>query len=296
MPTHLDIVVTRHCDLDCSFCNLRKGCADHDRELSVAEIELAVQRVAGMGVATVRLLGGEPLLRPDIAEIIQTVRRCQGIRRVELATNGVNIKHHARALTEALPDTIDVMMASVNHRCYSHVMGRRCFQAVVFSLDILWRLGIKQISMVVPLITGVNDDEIEKLARFCAARNMTLKLVPTDVVRHYGKVRHTRSPLEALDEFLQRVGLKEQAGSDNFSSSYSDGFFKIHLVNGDVGSPRYMLTSEGMMLLDGADHETSRHVCMTSYRGGAVSAVKASNNRATQTLHHVASRLREAVA
>ena len=81
----LRVSVTDRCDLDCVYCDAALE-ADRDapgapelsgRELSARQIVLLAQAAAAAGARTVRLTGGEPLLREDIEDIVSRIRAAQ---------------------------------------------------------------------------------------------------------------------------------------------------------------------------------------------------------------------------
>lgn len=78
-PLFLYLELTKNCNLKCKFCDYWKIKKDESKhtaeELSTSEIINLIEEVKRMGTLLVYLTGGEPLLRPDIAEIVREIKK-----------------------------------------------------------------------------------------------------------------------------------------------------------------------------------------------------------------------------
>lgn len=99
----LRISVTDRCNLRCGYCmpELDYRWLPRDDLLSFAEITRLVRVMIGLGVAKVRLTGGEPLLRQDLEDLVASLASERGLREVALITNGVLLASKAAALRVA---------------------------------------------------------------------------------------------------------------------------------------------------------------------------------------------------
>ena len=99
--TNLRISVTQKCNLNCIYCH-REGvfdCPSSTREEIKSElIKKIVRCAAELGIRKVKVTGGEPLLREDIAEIIGTISQTKGIEDVSITTNGTLLERFAQPL------------------------------------------------------------------------------------------------------------------------------------------------------------------------------------------------------
>ncbi|RPJ19156.1 MAG: radical SAM protein, partial [Chloroflexi bacterium] len=98
--TYLRISVTDRCNLRCVYCLPERGIQWQAREnqLSVEEIACVTEAAAQAGVKRVRLTGGEPLMRPDIVEIVARIASIPGIEEVSLTTNAMLLERLAQSL------------------------------------------------------------------------------------------------------------------------------------------------------------------------------------------------------
>src|SRR5436305_6128730 len=99
---NLRISVTDRCNLRCTYCMPEEVVfLDKEELLTFEEITRFVQVAAGLGIDKIRLTGGEPLMRRELARLVEMVRGVLGIRDVGLTTNGILLAAQAQALYEA---------------------------------------------------------------------------------------------------------------------------------------------------------------------------------------------------
>ena len=100
----LRISLIDRCNLRCTYCMPSEVFGPDyaflpQRELlSFDEIVLLIEAFAACGVSKIRLTGGEPLLRPGVAELIQRIKGIGGIEDVALTTNAIALPRHILAL------------------------------------------------------------------------------------------------------------------------------------------------------------------------------------------------------
>lgn len=71
-PVAVHLIPIRRCNLSCAYCN---EFDDHSKPVPTTELVRRVELLAGLGAGIVTMSGGEPLLHPDLDQIIRTVRR-----------------------------------------------------------------------------------------------------------------------------------------------------------------------------------------------------------------------------
>jgi GTP 3',8-cyclase len=97
----LRVSVTDRCNFACLFCMPEKdkiSWIPKEEILSFAEIERIVTVLATLGIQKVRITGGEPLLRRDLEDLVDNLNSIQGIRSVDMTTNGWYLERKAEAL------------------------------------------------------------------------------------------------------------------------------------------------------------------------------------------------------
>ncbi|MEM2907403.1 MAG: radical SAM protein, partial [Candidatus Odinarchaeota archaeon] len=113
--TNLRISVTQRCNLRCQYCH-HEGERDIKKEyMTPDEIAKITSLGAKLGVRKIKITGGEPLLRPDIAEIIRKIKHVKGITEISMTTNGTLLNQKASEIKKAGLDRVNVSLDTVNY-------------------------------------------------------------------------------------------------------------------------------------------------------------------------------------
>ena len=102
---YMRISVIDSCNLNCYYCNPQdnnKNCQAINT-LSVKKVLCIVRAATRLGITHFRLTGGEPLLHPQIDEMVSQIKKIPGVRSVSLTTNAVLLAQHAKQLKETGP-------------------------------------------------------------------------------------------------------------------------------------------------------------------------------------------------
>jgi len=150
-----------------------------DEILGFEEIErLAEVFVARSNVDQVRLTGGEPLVRQNVAELVGKLDalRTAGLRRVSLSTNGALLARYARDLADAGLDDVNVSLDSLSPRRFEEITGGGRLADVLAGIECVRRAGISvKVNCVV--MRGINDSEVLLMARWAFQENLTLRFI-----------------------------------------------------------------------------------------------------------------------
>ena len=120
----LRISVTDRCNFRCTYCMPEeKYHRDFkflatDQRLTFSEIVRVTRLFASAGVRKLRITGGEPLLRPALADLIGDLRALPGIEEVALTTNGILLAQHAAGLKAAGLDRVTVSLDALDERVF----------------------------------------------------------------------------------------------------------------------------------------------------------------------------------
>ncbi|KAF0815379.1 GTP 3',8-cyclase [Andreprevotia sp. IGB-42] len=211
--SYLRLSVTDRCDLRCSYC-IPQGFKDFEEPehwLTFDEIERVVRLFGLLGVGRVRLTGGEPLLRKDLAQLAGRLSVLPGIEDLSLSTNATQLDRHATALHAAGVKRLNISLDSLKRDCVTRVSGRDSLPAVMAGLDAAQAAGFAPIKLNMVVMQGVNDGEIEAMAAFCLARGFTLRLIEAMPMGDTGRNAHYL-PLDGVrDQLVARFGLIPQA-------------------------------------------------------------------------------------
>ena len=168
------ISVTGRCDLDCTYCNAALERTEAD-ELSADEIARLAAAARMAGARTVRLTGGEPLLRADLEDIIGGVRSA-GAEEVALTTNAQALSRRARSLREAGLDRVNIGLPSLGADSYRNITGGDLAPALG-GLDAALEAGFRPVKVNVVVMKGANDAEIGEFVELARARPVEVRFI-----------------------------------------------------------------------------------------------------------------------
>ena len=174
------------------------------RILSYEEIARIVQVAAGLGIDKIRLTGGEPLLRREIERLVAMIAAVPGIRDLAMTTNGFLFPEKGRALRDAGLTRVSFSLDSLDRKNFQRMTGRDGLESVLQSIGLAKELGLEPVKVNAVLIRGLNDHEIEPLARFALERELSLRFIefmPLDSSRAW-----QRDLVVPCREILERVG------------------------------------------------------------------------------------------
>jgi len=187
----LRISVTSNCDLSCVYCDAdgvtskSAACptAERARGLTADEIGRLARAARLAGVATVRLTGGEPLLRDDLEEVVSRVRGA-GIEDVALTTNARRLaarvpgspSTRARALALSGLERVNVGLPSLDKRTYRAMTGGRLEEALD-GLESAFDAQLAPVKVNVVLVRGANDWELEAFVEFARSRPVEVRFI-----------------------------------------------------------------------------------------------------------------------
>ena len=140
--TYLRLSVTDLCNYRCTYClpDGYIGKAKPD-ELTLPEIETLAQTFAHSGTRKIRLTGGEPTLRRDLADIIAICRAQPQIESVALTTNAFKLAKLFPLYRAAGIDKLNISIDSFDPEVFYQITGKREYNKIVRALDGILEMG-----------------------------------------------------------------------------------------------------------------------------------------------------------
>jgi radical SAM protein with 4Fe4S-binding SPASM domain len=171
VPLSFDLELTARCNNDCRHCYINLPANDpvaRARELSLAEISRIADEAVSLGAIWCLITGGEPLLRPDFAEVYLALKR-KGLL-VSVFTNATLVNEdHVALFKKYPPRDIEVTVYGVTQETYGRVTRRAgSFIAFRRGLDWLLERGVKVRFKAMALSSNLH--ELPAIARFCRER------------------------------------------------------------------------------------------------------------------------------
>ena len=174
---YLRLSVTDLCNLRCRYC-MPDGVEKLEREavLTYEEFLRLAALFARCGIDTVRVTGGEPLVRKNVAQLVAELKATSGIRRVTLTTNAVLLAEQLPALLDAGLDSVNISLDTLRPEVFRQITARDDFAAVQAGLQAALQSGLPVKLNCVPQ-AGVNEGELEQLAALAKDNAMQVRFI-----------------------------------------------------------------------------------------------------------------------
>ncbi len=183
---YMRISVTDRCNLRCFYCMPREGVCkmEHSDILRYEEIIEIVRESTGLGISKIRLTGGEPLVRPGIEELITGIKALDGIKEVSLTTNGILLGDMAAGLKKAGLNRVNISLDSLVPAKYKEITRCGDLDKVLRGICSSIEVGLEPVKINVVLMKGINDDEIEDLARLTKMLPISVRFIELMPIGH----------------------------------------------------------------------------------------------------------------
>ena len=174
---YLRLSVTDLCNLRCRYC-MPDGVDKLEREdiLTYEEFLRLAALFARCGVDTVRVTGGEPLVRKGVEQLVKGLKAIPGIRKVTMTTNAVLLEQQLPALLEAGLDSVNISLDTLDPALFAKITVRDEFAAVQAGIHAALESGIPVKLNCVPQV-GVNEGELEALAALAQDKPLQVRFI-----------------------------------------------------------------------------------------------------------------------
>lgn len=164
---YLRLSLTDRCNLNCSYCTPLEKSRFLSREevLRYEEIFKLVSLFVKIGVRRLRITGGEPLIKKDIARLIKMLKGIDTLEEVSMTTNGVYLEDFACCLKEAGLDRLNISIDTLKKERFEAITGYDRFKQVWSGIKEALKVNFYPIKLNVVIMKGINDDEILDFAR-----------------------------------------------------------------------------------------------------------------------------------
>jgi len=178
--TYLRVSVTDQCNLRCIYC-MPKDRIQWKRPDEILRFEQIVKIIAAcaeLGINKVRITGGEPLVRRDIAGLVGMIRQDCGVEEICMTTNATLLEQYAAQLKRNGLDRLNISLDTLDPAKFatltrSHASLDDIFRGVEAAME----AGFDRIKFNIVVIRGLNDDEIESFVEWAATNNANIRFI-----------------------------------------------------------------------------------------------------------------------
>ena len=173
------VSVTDRCNLRCTYC-MPADFSDWlpgDHLLSIDELLEVIEIATEHGIESIRLTGGEPLLRPDLVEIVRRINALPIKPRISLTTNSLRLAALAQPLADAGLERVNVSLDTLDRARFSELTKRDRFADVLAGIEAAQRAGLTPLKVNTVLMRGINDDEAVPLLKHAVDNGWSLRFI-----------------------------------------------------------------------------------------------------------------------
>ncbi|HYN55647.1 MAG TPA: GTP 3',8-cyclase MoaA [Motilibacterales bacterium] len=205
----LRVSLTDRCNLRCTYCMPAEGLDWMPKPdlLTADEIERVVRVGTELGITEVRLTGGEPLIRPDVVDIVARLATLPLAPHLSVTTNGLRLAALAGPLAAAGLSRVNISCDTLSAETFARLTLRNRLEEVLAGIAAAREAGLAPIKINTVLMRGVNDHEAAALLRWALAEGLSLRFIeqmPLDP--QHGWNRAMMVTREEILEALERAG------------------------------------------------------------------------------------------
>jgi cyclic pyranopterin phosphate synthase len=215
-----------------------------DQVLSFEEIHRLARLFVAAGVEKIRITGGEPLLRREIATLVAMLAGLDGVRDLTMTTNASLLKGQAAALSEAGLHRVTISLDALDDDIFQAMSDVRIpVDTVLQGIAMASEVGLTPVKVNMVVQRGVNEDQLLKMSEYFRGSGHVLRFIEfMDVGNSNGwrledvvsgrKIRdtiHARWPLEPVEpnyegEVARRYRYQDGGGEIGIITSVTQPF------------------------------------------------------------------------
>ena len=175
----LRVSVTDRCNLRCTYC-MPPDFSDWmpgEHLLSIDELMTVIEVAVGEGITSIRLTGGEPLVRPDIVEIVRRINALPNPPRINLTTNALKLAELAQPLADAGLERVNISLDTLDADRFKRLTFRDRYADVIAGIEAALAAGLHPVKVNTVLMRGINDDEAIPMLRHAVENGWHLRFI-----------------------------------------------------------------------------------------------------------------------
>lgn len=226
-PRSVRLSLTDRCDLACVYCRPRRHDGYLEDRLDLEAWKTMVHGLVRAGVRRVRLTGGEPLLHPQVTEVVAFLASL-GLDDVAITTNATRLAKLARPLREAGLGRVNVSLDTLSATRFHRMTRGGRLEDVLRGIEAAREVGFDEIKLNAVVVRGENDEELEDLVRWSWERGIVPRLLEVMAV---GEGASLQDRVVTVAEMMDRLGGVLEPGEP--------------VREADRGPARYLVAKDG---------------------------------------------------
>jgi cyclic pyranopterin phosphate synthase len=249
--------------------------------LSLEEIVFVLKAFAELGVEKIRITGGEPLVRHNVAWLFSEVGKLKettDLKELTVTSNGSQLTKYADGMVQAGVDRINISLDSLKADRFKEMTRIGDLNTVLAGIEAAKQARFKRIKLNAVIMKGRNDDEIVDLAQFAVDNDIDISYIEEMPLGNVSHQRHesycsSDEVLATLQNHFQLEASKMTTGGPSryyqvLGTNSKVGFISPHSHNFCESCNRVRVTTEGRLLLClGQEHSIDLREIVRKYPG-----------------------------
>ncbi|MDR1086486.1 MAG: GTP 3',8-cyclase MoaA [Deltaproteobacteria bacterium] len=194
---YLRLAVTDKCNLFCVYCR-PEGETPPAHTLSLNEISRILRATAQVGIKKLKITGGEPLVHPQITEIIRSAKTTGQFSDITLTTNGTLLEKLADGLVQAGLDAVNISLDTLDPVRYKKLTGRDMMKSVIAGLDAVLMAGPLSVKINCVATRESSQDDLLALTALASDRDIHVRFIELMPMGR-GKTQNGLDPEELMN-------------------------------------------------------------------------------------------------
>jgi cyclic pyranopterin phosphate synthase len=145
--------------------------------LNTDELIEIIEVAVSQGIDEIRLTGGEPMLRPDIVEIVSRISSIRNAPKLSMTTNGLVLAKLAKPLVDAGLRRINISLDTLDRDVFKKMTHRDRIDDVFAGIAAAKEAGLLPVKINTVLLRGINDGEAVSLLKWALAEDLNLRFI-----------------------------------------------------------------------------------------------------------------------
>jgi cyclic pyranopterin phosphate synthase len=145
--------------------------------LTTDELIEIIEVAVSQGIDEIRLTGGEPMLRPDIVEIVSRISSIKNAPKLSMTTNGLALAKLAKPLVDAGLRRINISLDTLDKDVFKKMTHRDRIEDVFAGIAAAKEAGLLPVKINTVLLRDVNDSEAVSLLKWALAEDLNLRFI-----------------------------------------------------------------------------------------------------------------------
>ncbi len=234
---YLRISVTDRCNLRCVYCMGADGVKLLPQRaiLSYEEILRLVKCGARMGISKIRITGGEPLVRKNLAYLIRELNKIDGIDDISLTTNGVFLRRFAPILKKAGLNRVNISLDTMKPALFEEMTRGGNINDVFDGIEAALEYGLQPLKINTVLMKSYNDGEVMDFINMAKERDIHVRFIEyMPIGNHDDAYQDHYLPLSFITETAAGAGYELLSVEHPLGAGPAESFY-FPGSNGSIG-------------------------------------------------------------